>query len=258
MTLLAHAGPGSTWQAMLVVAAVVLAAALLLAAVGRLRLARGSDLVLPLAAAAIASSLGALAHEQLSDGVGWALPVGVVALVALLLAALTPLELRFPAPLSMGAVALAVVAAVALHAPVTAALHPPAELLPLSDDAAVDVVAPPGDATVPAGELEVVVAVTGGSIGPGGVPREALPADPEEAGDLAVALAEVRADGTTAPQQRLDVTYAQDCTVTAPCSEVAFTVPVAPGSWRLTVELTRGDGTPLAPYVRDTVTFTAD
>jgi hypothetical protein len=254
--LLAHAGPGSTWQAMLVVAAVVLAGAVLLAAVGRLRLERADDLVLPLATAAIASSLGTLAHEWLSDGVGWAVPLGGVALVALVVGAVTPLEPRFPAPLPMGAVALALVAAVVLYAPLTVALHPPAELLPLSDDAEVAIVSPAEGETVTAGAVEVVVTVTGGTIGPGDVPLDALPDDPEEAGDLAVALAPVRPDGTTAPQQRLDVTYAEDCTVEAPCSEVTFTVPVEPGTWRLTVELTRGDGTPLAPYVRATRGFT--
>jgi hypothetical protein len=255
VTLLAHAGPGSTWQAMLVVAAVVLAAAVLLAAVGWLRVERADDLVVPLAVAAITSSLGTLAHEWLSDGIGWAVPLGVVALLALVLGALTPLEVRFPAPLPMGAVALAIVGAVALYAPLTVALHPPAELLPLSDDAEVVIVAPQEDATVPVGDVEVVVRVDGGSIGPGGLPVDALPEDPEEAGDLAVALAEVRPDGTAAPQQRLEVTPTQDCTVEAPCSEVTFTVPIEAGRWRLTVELTRGDGTPLAPYVRDAVTF---
>jgi hypothetical protein len=257
VTLLAHVGPGSTWQAMVVVAAVVLALAVAAAALGYLRVARPDDLVVPLAAAAIASSVGPLADGWLSDGIGWALPIGVVALAALLLAALTPLALRLPAPLPIGSVALAGVGAVLLHAPLTVALHPPAEVLPLSDDAEVAIVAPADGATVPAGEVAVVVAVTGGSVGPGGLPVDALPTDPEEAGDLAVALAAVRDDGSAAPQERLAVTYAEACTVAAPCTEVRFAVPVEPGTWRLTVELTRGDGTPLAPFVRDRVTFTA-
>jgi hypothetical protein len=206
----------------------------------------------------IASSVGLLAHEQLSDAIGWALPVGVVATGALLLAATTPLELRLPAPLAMGSLALALVGAAVLHGPLTVALHPPAALLPLADDAEVAILAPAEGTVVAAPTAEVVVAVTGGTIGPGDVELDALPTDPEEAGDLAVALAAVRDDGTTAPQERLAVTYAETCTVTAPCSQVGFPVTLTPGTWRLTVEFTRGDGTPLAPYVRDTVVFTAE
>jgi hypothetical protein len=254
--LLAHAGPGSTWQAMIVVAAVVLAGTVVLAATGRLTITAIDDLVAPFAVAVIASSVGLLAHERLSDAIGWALPVGIVAVGALLLAALTPLELRLPAPLAMGAVALALVGAVVLYAPLTVALHPPAELLPLADDAEVAIVEPAAGEAVPGPTVEVVVAVAGGTIGPGGLAIGDLPADPEEAGDLAVAVAEVRADGTTAPQERVAVTYEEACTVTSPCSQVRMPLTLEPGTWRVTVEFTRGDGTPLAPYVRDTIEVT--
>ncbi len=255
--LLAHAGPGSSWQAMVVVAAVVLAGAVLAAAAGRLTITRLDDVVVPFATAAMLSSVGLLAHEWLSDAIGWALPVGVVAAITLLLAALTPLDLRLPAPLPMGAMALASVGAVVLHAPLTIALHPPAELLPLADDAEVAILDPSDEDLVAGPTVEVSVAVSGGTIGPGTVDLGDLPADPEEAGDLAVALAAVQDDGTIAPQERVAVTYAETCTVAAPCSQVTFPLEVAPGTWRLTVEFTRGDGTPLAPYVRDTVVFTA-
>jgi hypothetical protein len=256
--ILAHAGPGSSWQAMVVVAAVVLAAAVLAAATGRLTVTRLDDVVVPFATAAILSSVGLLAHEWLSDAIGWALPVGVVAAGSLLLAALTPLDLRLPAPLPMGAAALALVGAAVLHAPLTVALHPPAELLPLADDAEIAILGPSDDDVMAGPTVEVVVAVTGGTIGPGGADLGELPADPEEAGDLAVALAAVEGDGTTAPQERVAVTYAEDCTIAAPCSEVTFPLTLEPGTWRLTVEFTRGDGTPLAPYVRDTVTVTVE
>jgi hypothetical protein len=254
--LLAHAGPGSSWQAMVVVAAVVLGGALLLGAVGRLRVARLDDVVVPFATAAVLSSVGLLAHERLSDAIGWALPVAVVAAGALLLAALTPLDLRLPAPLPMGALALTLVAAVVLYAPLTAALHPPAELLPLADDAEVAILEPADGDVVAGPALEVVVGVTGGSIGPGDLALADLPADPEEAGELAVAVAEVRPDGTTAPQERVAVSYEETCTVASPCSQVRFPLTLEPGTWRVTVEFTRGDGTPLAPYVRDTITVT--
>jgi hypothetical protein len=256
--LLAHAGPGSTWQAMVVVASVVLAGALLLAVIGRLSIADRDDLLVPLAAAAIASSLGPLAHEWLSDGIGWALPLGVVSLLAILLGALTPLELRLPAPLAMGSIALAVVSSVLLYPTLTGALHPPGELLPLSDDSEVRIVVPADGEQVEAGPVSVVVEVAGGSIGPGQVPLADLPDDPEEAGDLAVAIEEVREDGGATQQQRIEVDYAEECTLAAPCDQVSFVVPAGPGTWQLTVDFTRGDGTPLAPFVRDRVTFVAE
>lgn len=254
--LLAHAGPGSDWQAMVVVATVVLAAAVVAAAVGRLTVARLDDVVVPFATAAVLSSLGLFVSEWLSDAIGWALPVGIVAAVTLLLAAVTPLDLRLPAPLPMGATALALVGAVVLYPPLTAALHPPAELLPLADDAEVAILAPADGEAAPGPTVEVTVAVTGGTIGPGGLDPGDLPADPEEAGDLAVAVAQVRPDGTTTPQERREVIYTQTCTVATPCTEVGFPLTLEPGRWRVTVEFTRGDGTPLAPYVRDAVEVT--
>jgi hypothetical protein len=256
--VLAHAGPGSTWQAMVVVAGVVLAGAGVLAAVGRLRVAALDDVVVPFATAAVLSSVGLLAHEWLSDAIGWGLPIFVVAAGALLLAALTPLDLRLPAPLPMGATALALVGAVVLYAPLTVALHPPAEVLPLADDAEVAILEPSDEEVVTGATVAVVVAVSGGSIGPGDVDLDDLPADPEEAGDLAVAVAEVQPDGTTAPQERVAVSYGETCTIAAPCSQVRFPLTLEPGTWRVTVEFTRGDGTPLAPYVRDTVVVTVE
>lgn len=256
--VVAHAGPGSTWQAMVVVAAVVLTATVLAAAFGLLHVEDRDDLVLPLAAAAILSSLAPLADALLSDAIGWALPLAVVSVVALALGALTPLSLRLPSPLAMGTLALAAVGSVVLYAPLTVALHPPADLLPLSDDSQVTITSPVDGATVPAGIVEVTVAVTGGSIGPGGVAVEDLPADPEEAGQLAVAIKEVSDDAAGAQQQRVEVAYAQTCTVADPCSQVSFDLPVEVGTHELTVDFTRGDGTPLAPFVRDRITFVAE
>ena len=252
--LLAHAGAGSTWQAMVVVGAIVLAAAFLAAASGWLELDSGDDLVLPIAAAAIASSVAPLADAWLSDAVGWGLPLLVTAVIALVLGALTPLDIHFPGPLPMGAVALAGVTAVLLYPTLTVALHPPGETLPLSDDSQVTIVSPAQGAQVDTDEVEVAVEVTGGSFGPGDVPVDALPQDPEEAAGLAVAIEEVRDDAVT-QQRRVDVEYEQRCTLEDPCSSVRFPLPVEPGTYQLTVELTRGDGVPFAPFVRDQVTF---
>lgn len=244
---LAHAGPGSTWQAMVVVGSLALAVAVVLAVTGVLHVDAPDDLLLPLAGSAIAASLGPLGHAWLSDWIGWALPIGAVSLIALLLAALAPIELGLRSPLPYAALVVAAAGVWALWQPLTLALHPPLELLPLSDDGEVVIVAPSDGEVVAPGEVWVSVEVTGGSIGPGGVPLDELPADPEEAGELKVTI-----DGT-----RVDVEFEQRCTVAEPCSAVSFPVQVEPGEQVLTVELTRGDGTPLAPFVADRVTITA-
>jgi len=254
--VLAHAGPGATWQAMVVAAGIVLGGVALAAGVGLVRVRRPGDLVSAGAGVAIVAGLGVLASEVLSDGIGWALPVAVVALATLLLGAVAGVDLRFPAPLPMGALALAGVGAWLLAPPLTVALHPPPEVLPLSDDAALTIVTPAEGAQVPAGLVPLTVTVSGGSIGPGGTPLDGLPTDPEEAGQLTVAIEEVRDDDGATPQRRLDIEVT-GCRVTSPCDEVRVEVPVRPGTWQLTVDLQRGDGTPLAPPVRARTTFTA-
>ena len=254
--VLAHAGPGSTWQAMVVVAGVVLTGVMLAAGFGWLQVRRPADLVAPLAATAVLAGLGVLGHEVLSDGIGWGLPLAVVALGTLLLGGVAGVELRFPAAVPMGAVALLGVGVWLLSAPLAVALHPPPEILPLSDDAALEVITPPEGADVVAGVVPVTVTVVGGSIGPGGVDLSALPADPEEAGELTIALQELRGDGGAAPQRRLDIEVA-GCTVAAPCEEVTVDLVVPAGTWQVTVDLNRGDGTPLAPPVRTRRSFTA-
>lgn len=253
--MLAHAGPGASWQALLVAAGVTLTGFLLAAAIGRITIADGDDLVVPLATTAVVSSLGTVAPEQLSDAIGWALPLAVVSLLTLLIAAFTDLDVRLPAPLPMGAVALGVVSAIVLHQPLSLALHPPAELLPLSDDAAVMIVEPADGGVIDEGPVTVLVEVSGASLGPGRVPLEELPDDPEEAGSLSVAL-EVVGDDTSAQQQRVEANYEQTCTVADPCDQVSFELDPPPGTYELTVEFVRGDGTPLAPFVRDRITFT--
>lgn len=253
LQMLAHAGPGASWQAMIVLAGVLLTGVMLAAAAGLLTVSRPDDLVVPLAGAAVVSSLAPIGGEILSDAVGWALPLFVVSLVTLCLAAFTPLDLRLPSPLPMGAVALAAVTSVLLYPPLTATLHPPAEILPLSEDSAVTITSPQQDAVVAPGAVEVTVAVAGGSIGPGDVAPSDLPDDPEEAGALAVAIAPA---GDATAWQRVEVAYEQTCTVADPCGEVTFELDLEPGAYELTVEFTRGDGVPLAPFVRDRAGFT--
>jgi hypothetical protein len=246
--VLAHAGPGSTWQAMLVVVALGLTVVVVLAVLGRVVVDRLDDLVLPLAAVAIVSSLAPLGDEWLSDWIGWAFPVGVVMLLALLLTATTPLELAPHGVLAYAAAGLAVAGAVVLHQPLTIAWHPPPDLLPAQGDAEVAILAPSDGETLPAGTTTVEVAITGGSIGPGGLAFEDLPADFEEAGALDVTL-----DG-----DRVPVELEQTCTRDEPCSRVSFPVELPAGEARLRVEFTRGDGMPFAPANTDVTEVTVE
>ena len=257
LSFVGHAGEGSTWQAMVVVAGVVLCGVGLATALGRLTLASPGDLVLPLAGTAIVASAAPLASDWLSDGIGWGLPLAVVWLTALLLAVLTPLEMRLPAPLPMGAIALAAVTAITLYPTLTRELHPPPEVYPLADDSQISISTPQDGATVDAGIVEVVVEVTGGTIGPGDVPLDELPEDPEEAGALAVVIGAVGDDGGVSQQQEVEVSLSETCTVEAPCTTATLDVEVGPGEYDLIVEFRRGDGTPLAPFVRDRLQFTA-
>jgi hypothetical protein len=237
----------ATWQAAVVVGSVALAVCVVLAAAGRLTVREPSDLLVPLAGSAIVSSLAPLGHTWLSDWIGWAIPLGVVALLVLLLGALTPLDLAPASPLVLGAVALAGVGIFMLYQPLTIALHPPPDMLPLRDDSEVRIVTPEDGAIVEAGELPITVEVTGGSIGPVTSELEELTVDPEEGGSLAVFV-----DGDRVPVEW------DGCTVVEPCGSVDIEVPVTPGDRRLVVEFVRGDGTPFAPTVVDRVTITAE
>ncbi|MTV23964.1 M23 family metallopeptidase [Nitriliruptoraceae bacterium ZYF776] len=246
--LLAHAGEGHTWQALLVVAALGLVVVVATAVAGRLTVDSVDDLVLPIASILIVSALAPLGSEVLSDWVGWAFPPGVVALVALLVAATTPLELRVTSPLFVGTAVLAVVGALVLHGPITRAWHPPEEFLPEAGDLEVEIVSPVDGDPLTAGPVEVTVRVVGGSIGPEGFTvTEQLPADPAEAGTLLAQL-----DG-----QPVEVAFDTPCTLAAPCDEVTFAVEVPPGLHDLRVEFTRGDGVPFSPLVLDRVTLEA-
>jgi hypothetical protein len=244
-TLLAHAGPGSTWQALVSAVALGLTVVAILAVVGRVQLRSFDDLVLPVAAVAILSSLAPLADYWLSDWIGWTLPLGIVVVLGLGLALATPLELTATSPLTIGMVAVGAVSMLFLYRPLTVALHPPADFLPMATDATIEILVPEEGASIEAGTLEVSVAVAGGSIGPGDLTEDELPGDPEEAGDLAVFL----------DDERIEVDYLEDCTVADPCTTVTFPIEVEAGERRLSIEFTRGDGTPLAPFVADRVTF---
>lgn len=111
---LAHAGEGASWQALLTVISVGMLVIFVLALVGRIQLETPGDLTLPIAAVAVLASLAPIAGDPVSDAAPWAVPAGVVLLVALIVAASTSRRLTPTSPLTIGTVVLAVVASLAL------------------------------------------------------------------------------------------------------------------------------------------------
>jgi len=248
--VIGHAGPGSVWQAMVVVAGIMLAVTVLAIATRLLKVDEVSDLALPAAVAVAAASLGAIGHAWISDGIGWGLPVAVIAAVALLVHAITPLKLDGLSPLTGATLALGVVTATVLTGPLTVALHPPVEVLPLADDAAVAILAP-ADGQLVTGNVEVVVRVSGGTIGPGAATFESWAATSEVATHLGVIKLYIDGD-------RREVAWSPQCSASAPCDEVSTSIALPRGNYAITVEFVRGDGTPLAPAVTDRVTVEVD
>lgn len=244
--LLAHDGPGATWQALLVVVALGLVVIVGMAVAGRLQVERPDDLVLPLASVAIASSLAPLGSAVLSDWIGWAFPVGVVMLLTLVVAATTSLTLQPRSPLPWGGLVVAVIGAALLYQPLTVAWHPPPDFLPLADDVEITITSPEDGATVRGDTATVEVTVTGGSIAEGFIDVEEIGPDPEEGGVLVVAV-----DGTT-----VEPDYDQECTRRAACTEVSFPIELERGERRVRVEFRRADGAPFTPLVTDAVALT--
>jgi hypothetical protein len=111
--VLAHAGPGATWQALVTVVSAGLLVVFVLAVVGRLTLDAPGDLTLPLAAVAVVASLAPVGGDVVSDAAPWAAPAGAVLLVALVVAAATDRDLRPTSPLTLGTVVLAVAVSLA-------------------------------------------------------------------------------------------------------------------------------------------------
>lgn len=130
--LLAHAGEGATWQALLTVIAVGMLVLFVLALVGKLRLDTPGDLTLPIAAVAVIASLAPVAGDPVSDAAPWAVPAGVVLLVSLVVAAATSRQLSVRSPLVIATVVLAVAASLALAPLLVDAWYPddPALALP--------------------------------------------------------------------------------------------------------------------------------
>ena len=237
---LAHAGEGATWQALLTLLSLGLVAVLALAVAGVVTLDEPGDLILPLAGTAVLASLSGATSTVLSDWVGWAFPLGVVALLALVVAATSPLRLGLASPLTAVAVVVAVGAALLLQDPITRAWHP-REIGPPSapiDDLALEIVEPADGATVPAGEpIDLVVRASGGTLGQGFVDAGQGPDDPEQQVAVTISLVPLSSGQTAstvgAPQQ--------DCS--NGCEQATYRIEIPdPGEWTIYVEAKAADG----------------
>lgn len=247
LSLLAHAGAGATWQALVTAIALGVVGVFLIAATGRVKLQSKDDLVLALAAIGILAGLAPTASNLLSDWVGQAAAAGSVVLVTLSIAARPGRSLHWRSPLAIGTVVVAVAAAVWLGPPLNVAWHPRDPTLPLADDASVSIMSPEEGATVETEEVvTVTVAVAGATVVATALSTDSVPADPEDRGRLRVFL-----DGREVAVQPLE-----ECTDTSPCERLTYELlELERGPHTLIVEFVRADGVPLAPSVSDRVTF---
>ena len=234
---LAHAGEGATWQALLTLLALGLVLVVVLVAFRVLTVDEPGDLILPLAGTAVLASLSGATSTVLSDWVGWAFPIGVVALITLLAVALSPLELSPTSPVLWGAVVVGTIAALVLQGPITRAWHPTTVGLDNAqlDDLAVDITRPEDGATVPSGTIELVVEATGGSLGEGFVETGA-PADPEELVGLTITIVSLE----TGANESFEGDPVEECT--DGCDAATYEVPLEePGEWTIFVEAKTAD-----------------
>ncbi len=242
---LAHAGEGAAWQALLTLLALGLVAVFVLVVAGRVKVDEPGDLILPLAATAVLASLSGATSATLSDWVGWAFPLGVVALVSLLVMAFTPIQMPLVSPVTAGVVGVAVIAAVLLQAPISRAWHPETAITPDGaplTDLALEITAPEDDGVVPAGTVAVVVRATGGTLGTTFLrPDIAPPGDPEELVGLTITVF----NPATGEQVTLAGTTVEDCS--AGCTEATYEVDVDPGEWTIFVEAKTAD---VRPFIR--------
>ena len=235
---LAHAGAGAAWQALLTLVSLGVAVVAVLVVARVIRLDSPGDLVLPLAGTAVLASLTGTVSNVLSDWVGWAFPLGVVALAAVLLWATTSLSSAPTSPVTISLAVLAAVAATLLQGPIVRAWHPVQIGPPAAarDDLQVKITAPADGARVATGDVPVTVAVTGGTIGNGFSPGQPLADDPEQL----VGITLTAVSDTTGESTAVAGMSAADCT--GGCDIATFEVPLAtPGDWTIFIEAKTSD-----------------
>lgn len=240
--LLAHIGsPNNPWIGVMTVSAWVLLVVFLLVVARRIQVEAPGDLLLPFAAVVLVAGLTGSLGDVINDQGPWAVPAGLVVLVALLVAAFGSAEFRWGDRSTYLVLGLAVVASVAFYNPLEDLWFPTnAEDVPLPvlDDAqvAAEVVEPIGDD----GRFTVRVTLEGATFGDGlgTAPRE----DPEEG---------------LVPRFQVGPVYLnppvpEDCAAAEVCTEAEFQLTLPEGfasdpPESLVVELLTADGLPFAP-----------
>jgi hypothetical protein len=251
---LGHGGAGAAWQAVVTGVALGVAVTFVLVVVGRIELRSAGDLITPLAIALVVGSLATSAQTVLSDWVGYAMIAGGLALLALVSAAsIDRFDLRANWSAAVTFAALAAIPTMLWGGTLNAEVHPPQEpqkaRLPNAGDAVLTMVEPGPDATIAAGEVELVFAVEGGSIGPR-IGSQPIPPPDDPQGLGHVRLFVDNRPVTTSDEDR--------CSVAEPCDEVTYTLVLEPGSHRVTAEFIAYDGAQFAPIVAVVTTITAE
>ena len=240
--LLAHVGsPNNPWIGVMTVAAWVLLVVFVLVLADRVQVAAPGDLLLPLAAAVLVAGLAGSAGDVINDQGPWAVPAGLVVLVALLWAAFGDLDLTWGERAPYVVIVVAVVAAAALFLPLERLWVPvddSGEPLPALEDAevAAEVLAPLG----PDGTVVVRVTLAGATFGDNVVGER--PADPET---------ELQPRFQVGPVY-LQPPIPEDCVQAPACTEAEFTLTLPTGFVEdppdtIVVELLTADQLPFAP-----------
>lgn len=242
--VLAHIGsPENPWIGVMTVSAWVLLVVFALVVADRIELEAPGDLLLPLAAVVLVAGLTGSLGDFINDQGPWAVPAGLVVLVALLWAAFGELDLSWGRRAPIVVIGLAVVAAVALYNPLESLWFPAnAEdvPLPIPDDATVaaEVVEPLDDR----GRFTVRVTLEGATFGDNSFqPRE----DPETG---------LRPKFPIGPIV-LNPPIPEECAAAEVCTEAEFELTLPSGfvedpPERFEVEMLTSDGLPFAPPVR--------
>lgn len=234
-------GDATATDGMVVVAASSVAVVFLLAVTERLQLDAPRDLVLPMGVVLICTSIGPVVTTLVGRWAPWALPMLIVLLLSVLLAALFPVSL--PSRRVAGGIgAITIVAALGGGA----VLRGDDEMtfLPMADGVTIAIDDLDDGDSVEAGPLSLTVVVEGGSIGPPIVPESQLPDDATELGHVVLSV-----DG-----QRVSSSDDRRCRVDDPCTEVTFDLVLEPGERRVRVEFVSAEGLPFAPLVTEILT----
>lgn len=243
--LLAHAlSPENPWIGPMTVASVVLLVTFALVLAGRVEITAPGDLLLPLAAAALLAGLAGSAGDLVLDQGRWAVPAGVVVLVALLLAAFREVDYSLSSRSTLVVVVAAIVAAAALFVPLDRTWFPQEEgdePLPVPEDAAVtaEVLEP----LTADGRVVVRVALEGATFSDN--------VTTERPGDAETLLR---------PRVQVGPVYLQPpipdaCAAAQPCTEADFELTLPEGfvsdpPETLVIELLTADLLPFAPPVQ--------